>query len=166
MNPNLLIRAHMFQELCLAKGKVITFAESCTGGLVSAALTSVPGASKIYKYGWICYSAEAKHVQLGVDLDLIAREGVVSEPVALAMAEGALEKSQADSAIALTGNAGPTAEVGSAPVGTVCIALARRCGDRLSLTLDLQGLDRNQWRERVAMETFDFMLSQIQSNNS
>lgn len=151
----------MFVEQCQAQGKLIALAESCTGGLLASAITSVPGASQMFKFGWVCYSSEAKDVQLGVSFDTIEQYGVVSEPVAVAMAEGALIRSHADYALALTGNAGPTAEVGKASVGTVCLALASKQKECMSLTINLSGLERNQWRERIAMESLDFLLAQV-----
>ena len=107
------------------RGWSLATAESLTGGAVAAALTSVPGASAVFVSGWICYATESKTRHLGVEADLIAREGVVSEAVARAMAAGAHAKSGAAIAVAVTGVAGPASvsgPEGSVAVGTVHIA--------------------------------------------
>ena len=103
----------------------IVTAESCTGGLVAAAICSVPGASEVYERGYITYSNRAKQELLGVPGDLIADMGAVSEPVARMMAEGALEASNAHVSVAITGVAGPGGGTRMKPVGTVHIATAR-----------------------------------------
>lgn len=109
-----------------AAGLCLCTAESCTGGLIAAALTEVPGASAVFRYGWVTYCNEAKERELGVPPELIAAHSVVSEPVVAAMAQGALRHSGADVAVAVSGNAPPVAPEGEPPVGTVCLALARR----------------------------------------
>ena len=103
----------------------IAAAESCTGGLVSGLITSIPGSSKVYERGFVTYSNKAKEEVLGIPGDLIADYGAVSEPIARAMAEGALEESRANMAIAITGVAGPGGGTRLKPVGTVHFALAR-----------------------------------------
>jgi len=105
--------------------KIVT-AESCTAGLVSATLTEVAGASAVLDRGFVTYSNEAKVEMLGVDAGLIDRLGAVSEEVARAMADGALEKSNADIAIAVTGIAGPDGGTPEKPVGLVHFALSRK----------------------------------------
>jgi nicotinamide-nucleotide amidase len=106
-------------------------AESCTGGLIAAALTAVPGASLVLERGFVTYSNEAKVELLGVPAELIARRGAVSQEVALAMVEGALKASRAEIAVAVTGVAGPDGGTAEKPVGLVHIAAARRGGARL-----------------------------------
>jgi nicotinamide-nucleotide amidase len=101
-------------------------AESCTGGLVAAACTTIAGSSDWFERGFVTYSNEAKTEMLGVDAALIAAHGAVSEPVARAMAEGALAHSRADLALSVTGIAGPGGAVPGKPVGTVWLASARR----------------------------------------
>lgn len=110
------------------KWKLAT-AESCTGGLIGALLTDVPGSSDVFERGFISYSYESKADQLGVDKKLIIDQGAVSEEVALEMARGALENSLADIAVAVTGIAGPGGGTPQKPVGTVCIAVASNEGD-------------------------------------
>ncbi len=158
MHPDLLIRAHMIVDKLTHLQKRLTLAESCTGGLIAACLTSVPGSSAILREGWVCYSAEAKQRDLSVSPELIEIEGIVSEPVALAMAQGALRRSSADYAIAITGNAGPTAEPGDAPVGQVCIALVSRSGDFELKTACYTDLERLRWRDRVVALALDMLL--------
>lgn len=103
----------------------IATAESCTGGLLSALFVEIPGSSKVFERGFITYSNKAKEEMLGVPGDLVADYGAVSEPVARAMAEGALEESRANLSIAITGVAGPGGGTKMKPVGSVHFALAR-----------------------------------------
>ena len=107
--------------------RVVT-AESCTGGLVSAAIVAVPGASDIFDRGLVAYSNRAKEDLLGVAGDVIADYGAVSEPVARMMAEGALEASNAHISVSVTGVAGPGGGTDMKPVGLVHIATARANG--------------------------------------
>jgi nicotinamide-nucleotide amidase len=104
----------------------VSCAESCTGGLIAALCTSVAGSSDWFERGFVTYSNAAKTEMLGVPAALIERDGAVSESVALAMALGALDRSTAELAVAVTGIAGPGGEVPGKPVGTVWLALAQR----------------------------------------
>ena len=108
---------------CLA-GKTLCTAESCTGGMIGAALTAVSGASNVYKGGIVSYTNEVKHELLGVDADLLEMVGAVSEPVAQAMAIGARMALDADIAVSVTGLAGPGGDEFGNPVGTVFIGYA------------------------------------------
>jgi nicotinamide-nucleotide amidase len=101
------------------KGWMLATAESCTGGLIAGACTDLSGSSNWFERGFVTYSNAAKNEMLGVDAALIAAEGAVSEPVARAMAEGALARSAAQVAVAVTGVAGPTGGSAEKPVGTV-----------------------------------------------
>ena len=109
-------------EANMADGRTVAVAESCTGGLVSAALTEIPGSSAVFDRGFVTYSNEAKMEALGVPLDLIETFGAVSIACAWAMAKGALARSNADVAIAISGVAGPTGGTALKPVGTVVFA--------------------------------------------
>ncbi|MGA8513803.1 MAG: CinA family protein [Burkholderiaceae bacterium] len=100
-------------------GYLLTTAESCTGGLIAAACTSLAGSSDWFERGFVTYSNDAKQEQLGVDAALIAEHGAVSEPVVRAMAFGAIRHSKAQVSIAVTGIAGPTGGSAAKPVGTV-----------------------------------------------
>jgi nicotinamide-nucleotide amidase len=102
-----------------AHGWMLATAESCTGGLIAAACTELPGSSNWFERGFVSYSNEAKHDLLGVDTELIARNGAVSEVVARAMAFGAVRQSRARVSVAVTGVAGPTGGSPDKPVGTV-----------------------------------------------
>ena len=110
-----------------ARGKSlrIVTAESCTGGLVAAALCSIPGASDVFERGFVAYTNRAKQELLGVSGDLIADLGAVSEPIVRMMAEGAVENSHAHLSVAITGVAGPGGGTPMKPVGTVHFATAR-----------------------------------------
>jgi nicotinamide-nucleotide amidase len=112
-----------------ATGKKLATAESCTGGLLANKITNVPGASEVFLAGYVTYSNAIKTRALGVPAVVIEQNGAVSEPVARAMAEGALRESGADFAVATTGIAGPGGGTPEKPVGTVYVALAVRNGE-------------------------------------
>lgn len=136
---------------CKAERLTIATAESCTGGLIAAALTAVPGSSAVVDRGFVTYSNEAKSEMLGVPADLITRRGAVSADVARAMAEGALKHSTADLAVAVTGIAGPDGGSVEKPVGLVHIAAARRGGARLHEEMRYGDIGRDNVRfETVA----------------
>jgi nicotinamide-nucleotide amidase len=122
-----------------AKGWRLATAESCTGGLIAAACTALAGSSDWFERGFVTYSNAAKTEQLGVDAALIARHGAVSGEVACAMAAGALARSPADLAVAVTGIAGPAGAVPGKPVGTVWLALMQRGGRARAERLQLDG---------------------------
>ena len=113
--------AHI-SALLLERGWMLATAESCTGGLVAAACTSLAGSSQWFERGVVSYSNLAKHELLGVEEALIAQHGAVSEPVARAMAEGARARSGAQVSLAVTGVAGPGGGSAAKPVGTVWLA--------------------------------------------
>lgn len=113
------------------RGLKIATAESCTGGLIAAAITAVPGASAALERGFVTYSNEAKTEMLDVPAALIAQHGAVSREVALAMVDGALLYSHADIAVAVTGIAGPDGGSAQKPVGLVHIAVGHKDGRRL-----------------------------------
>lgn len=113
-----------------AKGASLATAESCTGGWVAQAVTAVAGSSNWFDRGYVTYSNAAKREALGVPRALIERHGAVSEPVARAMARGALRRSRATVAVAITGIAGPGGGSPGKPVGTVCFSWARGRGAR------------------------------------
>ena len=112
-----------------AAGRSIALAESCTGGLVAAALTEIPGSSAVLDRGFVTYSNEAKMESLGVAQDIIETFGAVSVACVWAMAQGALERSGADVAVAISGVAGPGGGTKLKPVGTVVFARATRDGE-------------------------------------
>lgn len=119
-------------------GRRIAVAESCTGGLLSAALTEIPGSSDVFEIGFITYSLEAKKLALGVNSDVLDTFGQVSIATAWAMAQGALNRSNADVAVAITGVAGPGGGSENKPVGTVVFALAERGDNPDKVIADLK----------------------------
>jgi nicotinamide-nucleotide amidase len=143
-------------------GRRIATAESCTAGLLAARLTDRPGSSDYVMGGVVSYSNEAKADVLGVDPALIAEHGAVSEPVAEAMAAGALRRFDADTAVAITGIAGPGGGTPEKPVGTVCFTVMLADGRTDTRTLRLPG-NRSDIRERsttVAMHLLRRALSE------
>ena len=122
-------------------GRTFAVAESCTGGLVSAAITEIPGSSDVFGYGFVPYSNEAKTGRLKVAADVIDTFGAVSVATAWAMARGALDASGADVAVAITGIAGPGGGRPGKPVGTVVFARAERDGDPAKIVADQRHFD-------------------------
>jgi nicotinamide-nucleotide amidase len=117
--------ARLLLDDAQARGIKIATAESCTGGLVAALLTEIAGSSTVVERAFVVYSNNAKQEMLGVPGDMIADFGAVSEPVARALAEGALHESRANLSVAITGIAGPGGGTGMKPVGLVHFASAR-----------------------------------------
>jgi len=124
-SSDLLTRAEMLLAQARAKGLKIATAESCTGGLVAGLLTEIPGSSDVVERGFVTYSNQAKEEMLGVPAAMLRQHGAVSEPVARAMAEGAIRNSTAQLSVAITGVAGPGGGSDDKPVGLVHIAAAR-----------------------------------------
>lgn len=119
-----------------AAGRRIAVAESCTGGLVAAALTEIAGSSDVFDAGFVTYSNEAKMALLGVSAEVIDTFGSVSIAAAWAMAQGTIKKTSADVAVAITGIAGPGGGSDMKPVGTVVFARAERHGDPKRIVAD------------------------------
>jgi nicotinamide-nucleotide amidase len=145
-----------------ARGASMATAESCTGGLVAAACTSLAGSSDWFERGAVTYSNAAKTELLGVDADLIARHGAVSAEVARAMASGALARSPATFAVAITGIAGPGGGSADKPVGTVWIATASRGGDPESTLLNAPG-DREAVRRHSVVRALALLLARVEA---
>lgn len=141
--PELVTLARRVVDQNRAHGRRIALAESCTGGLVAAALTEIPGSSEVLEAGFVTYSNEAKMKTLGVSLDVLETFGAVSIAVAWRMAQGALENSQADVAVAITGIAGPGGGSAKKPVGTVVFARAVRGADPQDVHADSRGFEDN-----------------------
>ncbi|ARS26182.1 CinA family protein [Sphingomonas sp. KC8] len=144
-----------------AAGKTVAVAESCTGGLVSAALTEIPGSSDVFLAGLVTYSNEAKIGLLGVSLDVLETFGAVSIAVAWGMARGALERTGADVAVAITGVAGPDGGSEKKPVGTVVFARAEKGGDANDVTADAQdfgNLGRGGIRLQAALCALELLM--------
>jgi nicotinamide-nucleotide amidase len=140
------------------RGWRLATAESCTGGLIAAACTALAGSSDWFERGFVTYSNAAKTEQLGVEVQLIAQHGAVSEPVVRAMAEGALTHSAADIAVAITGIAGPAGGTADKPVGLVWMAIAQRGAATQAERLQLNGD-----RATVRAATAELALQRLQS---
>ncbi len=133
-----------------ARGWMLVTAESCTGGWLGQAITSVPGSSRWYDRGFITYTNAAKEEMLGVASATLARFGAVSEPTVREMAEGALARSHAHIAVAISGIAGPGGGSADKPVGTVCMAWALREGAGCVRTFHFDGDRAGVRRQAVA----------------
>jgi nicotinamide-nucleotide amidase len=149
MRPEMTNRAATLLDAYRDKGLKIATAESCTGGLVAALLTEISGSSSVMERGFVTYSNEAKIELIGVPAELIAAHGAVSEPVARAMAEGALAHSRADVAVGITGVAGPTGGTATKPVGLVHFGLAQKGAGTIHLERRYGDLGREIVRRRA-----------------
>ena len=142
----LLAQAHALLDLCRAKKLTIATAESCTGGLVAATLTEIPGSSDVVERGFVTYSNAAKETMLGVPSSVLEQFGAVSRETAEAMAQGALAHSPAELAVAITGIAGPGGGTPGKPVGLVHFAAAARAGRLLHQECRFGDIGRAQVR--------------------
>jgi len=159
--PELVDAARRVVEENRAIGRTVTVAESCTGGLVAAAITEIAGSSAVLHTGFVTYSNEAKIRLLNVSPDIIDTFGAVSVAVAWAMAQGAIEASDADVAVAITGIAGPGGGSAKKPVGTVVFARAERNGDPAIVTADRRDfgdLGRGGVRLQAALCALELLL--------
>jgi len=149
-------------QLCLDKGLTVACAESCTGGLVAAALTDLPGSSKMFDRGIVTYSNVAKEDLLGVSPDTLARVGAVSEETAREMVTGLLARATADLGVAVTGIAGPGGS-GLKPEGRVCFAIARRDQPAAAQTVDFGAIGRDAVRIAARDHAISLLLSAAQA---
>ena len=142
-------------------GRTIAVAESCTGGLVCAALTEVAGSSDVFDRGFVTYSNEAKQEAIGVSSDIIDTFGAVSIAVAWAMAQGAIANSRADIAVAITGVAGPGGGSAKKPIGTVVFARAVRGADPDIVVADIRhfgDIGRSEIRRQAALVALELLM--------
>jgi nicotinamide-nucleotide amidase len=149
-----------------AAGLRVAVAESCTGGLVSAALTEIAGCSDVFEGGFVTYANEAKAEMLGVSSDVLDTFGAVSVATAWSMAQGALKRSRADVAVAITGIAGPGGGSARKPVGTVVFALARRGQDPKDISADSRefgDLGRGGIRLQAALCALELLMPPVAS---
>lgn len=161
MNDDLIVAASAALDAARAADLKIATAESCTGGLIAASLTEIPGSSDVFERGFVTYSNEAKTEMLGVPAGLIAEHRAVSEPVARAMAEGALAHSSADIAVAVTGIAGPGGGSAEKPVGLVFIGAARKGVSAIAERHVFPG-DRVEVRRATVMRALAVLLSLVE----
>lgn len=141
-----------------AAGLRVATAESCTGGMIAMHLTEIAGSSAVFERGFVTYSNQAKSDLLGVPAEMIAAHGAVSEPVARAMAEGALARSKADLAVSVTGIAGPGGGSAEKPVGLVFIGASRK-GGVVSVERHVFPGDRAGIRHAAARRSLELLLS-------
>ncbi len=139
---------------------MIATAESCTGGLISGAITDVAGSSDIFDRGFVTYSNAAKQAMLGVSAETLAAHGAVSEEVAQEMAAGALRHSDADLAVSVTGVAGPGGS-DSKPEGRVCFGLARRGAEVQVQTVEFGALGRAAVRQATVDYALDLLIQTL-----
>jgi nicotinamide-nucleotide amidase len=149
--------AQRLLDQCRRHGLHVATAESCTGGLVVAALTEIAGSSDVVECGFVTYSNAAKESMLGVPAATLKRHGAVSAETAAAMAAGALTRSQADLAVAITGIAGPGGGSKQKPVGLVHFAAASRDGRLLARCRRYGRIGRRRIRERSVAEALELL---------
>jgi nicotinamide-nucleotide amidase len=140
-----------------AQNRKLVTAESCTGGLVAAALTEIPGSSDVLERGFVTYSNAAKESDLGVNSTTLRNHGAVSAETAEAMARGALDASPADLSVAITGIAGPAGGSAEKPVGLVHFAAASRDGKVLRREIRFGDIGRSEVRRRSALAAMDLI---------
>ena len=168
MNSSITSLTQQLAQILLAKGFKIALAESCTGGLLAAQLTSLAGSSDWFERGFVTYSNQAKEESIGVPKELIERYGAVSEEVARAMAEGVLNHSLAQLSAAITGIAGPGGGSANKPVGMVCFAWGMQVDDQIqtrSQTKQFSG-DRQSIREQACVYAIESLLEQLTASES
>lgn len=153
----------MILQLATQAKRKIAVAESCTGGMLAAALTDLPGSSAIFERGFVTYSNAAKIELLGVSADTLARHGAVSEPVAKAMARGALDRSGGDIALSITGIAGPGGS-DHKPEGRVCFGLALSGGAVTSETIEFGAKGRYAVRIAACDYAMGMLLEALKQN--
>jgi nicotinamide-nucleotide amidase len=146
--------------ICTAQGLKIATAESCTGGLISAAFTEISGSSAVFECGFVTYSNESKNKMLGVPMELIEKHGAVSEEVACAMAVGAREKAAVDLAVSVTGIAGPSGGSAAKPVGLVYIAVASKNG--VNMQQNMFTGDRAEIRKQAVSTAIAMLTDELQ----
>lgn len=161
LDPELVAFARTVIERNRAEGRKVAVAESCTGGMVAAALTSIPGSSEVLEVGFVTYSNAAKQSALGVSSDILDTFGAVSIATAWAMARGALVRSGADVAVSITGVAGPDGGTEKKPVGTVVFACAKKGADPDDVIADTKlfpNEGRGAIRRQAALVALELLL--------
>jgi len=159
--PELEALAARLGAALLARGERLATAESCTGGWIGQCVTAIAGSSDWFDRGFVTYSNDAKQEMLGVPHQTLRREGAVSEATAAAMVEGAIGRSRAQWAVAVSGIAGPSGGSPAKPVGTVCFAWAGPEGWRLVETCHFEG-DREAVRARTVAHALAVLLARAE----
>jgi nicotinamide-nucleotide amidase len=147
-------------ERCRSRGFGIATAESCTGGLVAAAITEIPGSSAVFDRGFVTYANSAKTDLLGFGVELLGRHGAVSAEVAAAMAAGALARSQAEIAVSVTGIAGPDGGSAQKPVGLVHFCAVRRDRPDIAVVRNYGDIGRSAVRLAATREALRLLMEQ------
>jgi nicotinamide-nucleotide amidase len=160
MTHDLRTLAEAALDLCRIQGLMLATAESCTGGMISSALTAIAGSSDVFDRGFVTYSNAAKQDMLGVKAASLDKFGAVSEQVASEMASGALEHSPADVAVAVTGIAGPGASH-SKPEGRVCFGLAISGQTPVTMTCEFGAIGREAVRTRTTETALRLIIDQL-----
>ena len=153
-SESLLADASILLDTLRSRRLLIATAESCTGGLILALLTEIPGSSDVVERGFVTYSNDAKAQMIGVDADIIAANGAVSREVAIAMAAGAIAHSLANVSVAVTGVAGPGGGSAAKPVGLVHIAAARKGAPPIHFECRFGDVGRTEIRLRSVVAAF------------
>ncbi|MBO5370537.1 MAG: nicotinamide-nucleotide amidohydrolase family protein [Clostridia bacterium] len=154
---NLKQKAKIVYECLKTKNKILATAESCTGGMIGEMITSVPGSSEVYEYGFITYSNTAKQKLLGVSAETLSIFGAVSAETVCEMADGALKASDADIAVSVSGIAGPGGGSEQKPVGLVYVGIAQKGEKTEFFKLMLSG-DRDSVRQKTVDKVFDLII--------
>lgn len=162
-SAKLVAQAERLLDDCKAKGVRVATAESCTGGLIIACLTEVPGSSAVVDRGFVTYDNGAKTELLGVPAHLFSEVGAASEEVCSAMAEGALRHSSADIAVSCTGIAGPSGGTDGKPIGYVHLACAAKGKPTLHIQRNYGGLGRSEVRARTTEDAFGLIRRQLEA---
>ena len=157
-SERILAQAESLLAACRAAGLRVACAESCTGGLVAAAITEIPGSSDVFERGFVTYSNLAKMEMLGVSERTLKSFGAVSRDVALEMARGALARSKADIAVAVTGVAGPGGGSDEKPVGLVHFSCAARAGEARHVERRFGALSRAEIRAASVEQALALLL--------
>lgn len=152
--------AETLVSLLRLKGKTVSTAESCTGGLIGASITDIPGASEVFLGGVVSYSNDAKEGILGVSHSVLIEHGAVSEQTARQMVEGSMRLFDSDYAVAVTGIAGPGGATPEKPVGLVYIAVAD--GPRTVVTRNVFKGDRQEVRESTVREACSLLTDMVE----
>ncbi|PWB83872.1 MAG: damage-inducible protein CinA [Methylocystaceae bacterium] len=154
--------AEKLLDLCRAQSLRLAIAESCTGGLVAGAITAIPGSSDVFDRGFVTYSNAAKEEMLGVPADVLERFGAVSAETARAMAQGAVHRSFADLAVAVTGVAGPSGGSAEKPVGLVHFACLRKNHGIEHMERRFGPLTREAIREASVLQALEMLVAAAQ----